>query len=222
MIGFVIALKSESKYFLEKLTELKQIKLADKESYLGKINNRDCVVVISGIGKVNAGLATQLLIDKFSLEFIVNFGTCGGMNSSVEILKYYAVEKCCQFDFDLRELDPVPLGYIQDYDRVFFPAITKGVNLPVSACASADRFTNDINDINSINDMGCSLRDMECGAIGQVCLSNNVPLYVIKGITDVYGSQTAQEQFYFNLTTVCKGFSNVILDAVKDICKQRA
>ena len=81
--------------------------------------------------------------------------------------------------------------------------------------------TNDINDINSINDMGCSLRDMECGAIGQVCLSNNMPLYVSKGVTDVFGSQTAQEQFYFNLTTVCKGFASVIINEVESICKKR-
>jgi len=219
MIGFVIALKSESKYFLEKVINLTPVKLADKEAYTCTINGHEAVVAISGIGKVNAGLTTQLLIDKFNVDAIINFGTCGGMNNSVEILKYYAIDKCCQFDFDLRQLDPVPLGYIQDYDRVFFPAISDGIDLPVSSVASADRFTNDLCDINAINDIGCSLRDMECGAIGQVCLSNSVPLFAIKGITDVYGSQTAQEQFYKNLTTVCQGFVNVIFNATDKICK---
>ena len=31
------------------------------------------------------------------------------MNKKVDILKYYAVDKCCQFDFDLRELEGVPM-----------------------------------------------------------------------------------------------------------------
>ena len=162
MIGFVVALKREAQDFLDKIENKKQIILADKEAYVGDIFNKPCVIAISGIGKVNAGLTTQLLIDKFNLKCVFNFGTCGGMNKSVEILKYYTVDKCCQFDFDLREIDPVPLGYIQDYDRVFFPTELKGLEyLPTSSLASADRFTNDINDINAINDMGCSLRDME-------------------------------------------------------------
>ncbi len=218
MIGIIIALPSEANALLTKVDDLKKITLADKTAYTCKINGRDAVIAISGIGKVSAGLTTQLIIDKFSPDFILNFGTCGGMNSSVEILKYYAVEKCCQFDFDLSELDGVPLGYIQEYDTVFFPVCTDGLKLEKSSVASADRFTNDVNDINAINQMGCSLRDMEGGAIGQVCKSNGVRLYMIKGITDVYGSGTAQEQFYKNLKQVGDGFPKVIIDSINDIC----
>jgi len=220
MIGIVVALEKETKALLEKVDDLKPINLADKKAYTCKIKNRSAVIIISGIGKVNAALATQFIIDKFSPDFILNFGTCGGMNNSVEILKYYAVEKCCQFDFDLRQLDGVPLGYIQEYNTVYFDTYTKGLDfLKTSRVASADRFTNDVNDINSINEIGCSLRDMEAGAIAQVCTSNNVPLVMIKGISDVYGNGTAQEQFYQNLMTVGKGFPDIILKALDVICK---
>lgn len=223
MIGIVIALNSEAASLLKRVENLKHIQLADKTAYSCKISDNDVIIVISGIGKVNAALATQLLIDKYSPDFIVNFGTCGGMNDSVQILKYYAVEKCCQFDFDLRELDGVPLGYIQDYDRVFFPTYTNGLDfLDKSILASADRFTNDINDINSINQIGCSLRDMEGGAIGQVCLSNSVPLVMIKGITDVFGSGTAQDQFYENLKKVGEGFPAVVIKAIENVCKTKS
>ena len=222
MIGIVVALNSEAKALLEKVENLQNFKLADKTAYKGKLANKDVVIAISGIGKVNAGFTTQILIDKFSPDFILNFGTCGGMNNSVEILKYYAVEKCAQFDFDLRELDGVPLGYIQDYDRAFFPTCLDGLdNFEKSIVASADRFTNDINDIKAINDMGASLRDMEGGAIAQVCLSNNIPLVMIKGITDVFGSGTAQEQFYENLKRVGEGFPCVIIDAIEKVCKAK-
>lgn len=222
MIGIVVALEKETKALLEKVDDLKPINLVDKKAYTCKIKNRSAVIIISGIGKVNAALATQFIIDKFSPDFILNFGTCGGMNNSVEILKYYAVEKCCQFDFDLREIDGVPLGYIQDYNSVFFPTCLDGLeNFEKSVLASADRFTNDKKDIDSINDMGCSLRDMEGGAIGQVCLSNNVPLVMIKGITDVTGSKTAQEQFFENLKRVGEGFPDVVIDAIEKVCNAR-
>ena len=220
MVGIVVALYSEAKYLLEKVDNLTEFKIADKRAFSFKLADKDVVLAISGIGKVSAGLTTQLLIDKYSPDYILNFGTCGGMNTSVEILKYYTVDKCCQFDFDLRQLDNVPLGYIQEYDRVFFNNSTKGLEfLQTSSLASADRFTNDLCDINAINDLGCSLRDMEGGAIAQVCTSNNVPLYMIKGITDIFNNGTAQEQFYQNLQTVTKGFPKIIEKAIREINK---
>lgn len=221
MICFVIALKKEVENLLTIATDLNEFKLADKKAYSCKLNGKDCIIAISGIGKVSAALTTQLLIDKYSPDFIFNFGTCGGMNNSVKILNYYAIEKCCQFDFDLRELDGVPLGYIQEYDTVFFPTYTSNIEfLEKSALASADRFTNDEDDIRSINEIGCSLRDMEGGAIAQVCKSNNVPLIMIKGISDVYGNGTAQEQFYANLKTVGDNFPAVILKVLDAVCNK--
>ncbi len=220
MICFVIALKKEAQELLKRAENLKEFSLADKPCYSCTLNGKEVIIAISGIGKVSAALTTQLLIDKYSPDFIFNFGTCGGMNNSVEILNYYLIDKCCQFDFDLRELDGVPLGYIQEYDTVYFDTYTKGLDfLKTSRVASADRFTNDINDINSINEIGCSLRDMEAGAIAQVCTSNNVPLVMIKGISDVYGNGTAQEQFYQNLMAVGKGFPDIILKALDIISK---
>ena len=223
MIVFIVALKSEAQPLLNTLEGVKEFNLADKKAYSFTICNQNAVLIVSGIGKVSAALSTQLAIDEYNPDFIFNFGTCGGMDNTVEILKYYAIEKCCQFDFDLRELDGVPLGYIQEYHSVYFPTCLDGLDfLKKSTLASADRFTNDQNDINAIvNEVNCSLRDMEGGAIGQVCASNNVPLIMIKGITDVHGSGTAQEQFYQNLKQVGEGFPAVILKAVENVIKTR-
>ena len=219
MICFVVALKKEAQELLTRAENLTEFKIADKPCYSCKLNGKEVIIAISGIGKVSAALTTQLLIDKYNPEFIFNFGTCGGMNKSVEILNYYLIDKCCQFDFDVTELDNVPLGYIQEYDTVYFDTYTKGLDfLKTSRVASADRFTNDIADINAVNEIGCSLRDMEAGAIAQVCTSNNVPLVMVKGISDVYGNGTAQEQFYQNLQTVGKGFPDVILKVLDTIC----
>ncbi len=220
MICFVIALKKEAQELLNRAENLKEFLIADKPCYSCTLNGKEVIIAISGIGKVSAALTTQLLIDKYNPKFIFNFGTCGGMNNSVEILNYYLIDKCCQFDFDLRELDGVPLGYIQEYNTVYFGTYTNGLDfLKTSRVASADRFNNDITDINAINQIGCSLRDMEAGAIAQVCTSNNVPLVMVKGISDVYGNGTAQEQFYQNLLTVGKGFPDVILKVLDIISK---
>lgn len=218
MIAIVIALPSEAKALLECAQNLKEFKLADKPAYTCTLNNKEAVIAISGIGKVSAALTTQLLIDKYSPDYVLNFGTCGGTNSKVQALNYYLIEKCCQFDFDVRELDDVPLGYIQEYDTVYFTnKVDKLDFLPRANLASADRFTDNQKDIDSINEMGCSIRDMEGGAIAQVCTSNNIPLYMIKGVSDVIGNGTAQEQFYQNLKAVGSGFPDIILKSIDAI-----
>jgi adenosylhomocysteine nucleosidase len=116
MFGIVVALYSEAENLINKVEDIKEFRLADKKAYSGTINGHPMILAISGIGKVSAALTTQIIIDKYNPDFILNFGTAGGMNKSVSILNYYAIEKSCQFDFDLRELDGVPLGYIQEYD----------------------------------------------------------------------------------------------------------
>ena len=218
MFGIIIALNKEAEALLKKVENLKPIDFLDKYAYTGKLCQKDVVIAISGIGKVNAALTTQHMIDKYNPEFVLNFGTCGGMNNSVEVLNYYAIDKCCQFDFDLSELDDVSIGYIQDYDTVFFPTELNGISgLKTARLASADRFICREDDVKTINNMGCNVGDMEGGAIAQVCLSNNIPLYIIKGISDVHGSGTAQEQFFKNLATVGEGFPSVIISAIENI-----
>ena len=216
MIALVVALDSEAKSFLDKIQNKKEFLIAGKKTYSGTVANKDVVLSICGVGKVNAGLATQLLIDKYSPEYIVNFGTAGGMNSTVKVKDYYLINECAQYDFDLSYLDPVPVGYIQDYQRVLFPTFTDKLDfLPESKVASGDRFNDDTKDVATILNMGCTLRDMEGGAIAQVCLANQTKLVMVKGVSDVYGAQTATEQFLSNLHGVSEGFADIIERVIK-------
>ena len=82
-------------------------------------------------------------------------------------------------------------------------SLLKTVNL-----ASADRFSNEKKDIKRIENLGCSVRDMEGGAISQVCFSNEIKLIMVKGVTDIYGSPSSQ--YYENKLKVCKNFSRII------------
>lgn len=219
MIGIIVALNSEAKTFKDIIENKTAVQLADKKGFVGKIDGKDVALFISGIGKVNAALTAQAVIDAYSPDYVINFGTAGGMNSNVEIMKYYIIDKCCQYDFDVSELDDVPIGYIQDYDGVFFDCYTKKTDfLPHAKLASGDRFNNCQKDISTINSViGCELRDMEGGAIGQVCMANNVKLVMIKGVSDVVGSGTAQEQFVKNLRAVSDGFAIVIKKTLKEL-----
>lgn len=214
MTGIVVALQNEAKNVIEKTSAVEKTAKIGKKIYFGSVGNNNFVLIISGIGKVNAAFSTQYLIDNYPVDRIVNFGSVGAVRDKAETLKYYAVNKCCQYDFDLSALDNVPVGFIQDYDRVYFTPETDRLSfLPTAALASSDRFTVKETDVKTVSDLNCSLVDMEGGAIAQVCTANDIPYYIFKGITDVVGNGTEQNTFYDNLQKVCDGFYEILAKA---------
>ncbi len=217
MKTLVVALQSEANAVISALKEKKETTIIGKPLYLGELNGEKVALAISGIGKVNASITTQALIDKFSPECVINFGTAGGVDSDVSALSFYQVKECCQFDFDLRDLDGVPLGYIQDYNRSYFPCKTIKNFLEIKNIGSADRFTENPLDNKTVKEIDCSLRDMEGGAIAQTCFANNVALYMLKGVTDVVGSNSTAKQFKQNLNKICNGFDSIIIELLEKI-----
>ena len=211
MIGFVVALQQEAKTVLEKTKAVEKTAKNGKKIYFGDINGKNFALIVCGIGKVNAALSTQFLLDNYPVDFVINFGSVGGIKEKTQALKYYAVDKCCQYDFDLSALDNVPVGYIQDYGTVYFyPKTDKLKFLPLVGLATSDRFTEKKADISTISDLKCEIFDMEGGAVAQVCTANGKTFYIFKGVTDVHGSGNDKNTFYENLNKVCAGFYPVL------------
>lgn len=212
IIGIVVALEKEAMPFLSQINAVKTDDIASKKVYKGQVSDKTVYLIISGIGKVSSALSTQALIDKFFPDAVINFGTVCGIGNNVAAKKYYAIDKCCQYDFDLSDLDNVPVGYIQDYDTVFFPAKTDKLEyLDKASLATSDKFTCKDIDVKTVKELRCSLCDMEGASVAQVCLSNKTPLYIIKGVTDVFGSGSNSEQFTENLKAVSDGFPQEII-----------
>ena len=97
MIGFIVAMHKEASLFLERLDCFNKDIIAGKEVYTGKFMNKDFVLIISGIGKVNAALSAQIIIDKFVPNIIINFGVAGGKeNSGLAAGDVVLLDKVCQ------------------------------------------------------------------------------------------------------------------------------
>ena len=69
--------------------------------FIGKIHNKDCVIVRSGVGKVNAARTTQIMIDNFKIDYVINIGSAGGINPEIKIGDIVVAERLVQYDFDL-------------------------------------------------------------------------------------------------------------------------
>ena len=76
-IGIIGAMEEEVAILKEKMTDVKVEKKASMEFYSGRLNGREAVIVRSGIGKVNAGICTQILADDFHVDAVINTGVAG-------------------------------------------------------------------------------------------------------------------------------------------------
>jgi len=71
-IGIIGAMEVEVASLKEQMKDIQVTRKASMEFYSGIIEGKNVVVVRSGIGKVNAAVCTQILIDDFKAEVVIN------------------------------------------------------------------------------------------------------------------------------------------------------
>lgn len=223
MIGFVVAMEKEAEHFLKEAEIKISQEIAQKKVYNGVFNGKDFVLIVGGIGKVNAGMATQILIDRFAVDVIINFGTAGGKDPKTQKVGDVAlIDKVCQYDFDLSEIDNVNVGYMQDFGCTYFESSYKKYNgnaFVLSTVASADRFTFNKIEMEKVKTLAATVTDMEIGAIGQVAYANGIDFYGLKLLTDVEGGseESIFMQYKNNVYSICKKIPEAIAELLENI-----
>ena len=82
MIGIIGAMDEEVSLLKEKMQDVTIKTKASMDFYKGTMEGKDVVVVRSGIGKVNAGICTQILVDEYGVDAVVNTGIAGSQTQS--------------------------------------------------------------------------------------------------------------------------------------------
>ncbi|HIZ64372.1 MAG TPA: 5'-methylthioadenosine/adenosylhomocysteine nucleosidase [Candidatus Blautia pullicola] len=197
-IGIIGAMEEEVALLKEKMTEVEVTKKADMEFFRGNLMGHKAVVVRSGIGKVNAGICTQILADDFQVEAVINTGIAGSLKAEINIGDIVLSTDTMQHDVDAREFG-YPQGQIPRMDTLAFPADQNLRSLAAQVCrrvnpeiqvyegrvVSGDQFVADKEkkeQILSLTNGYCT--EMEGAAIGQAAYLNHIPYLVIRAISD--------------------------------------
>jgi len=190
-VGIVCAGDREVAPFLPAIENCRISEKAMLKFYEGKINGVEVVTLFSGVCKVNAAIATQILVDCYKVDYIVNAGTAGGMNPQLEIFDTVISTEVAYHDVDLNILTE----FHPWLENVYFKAdkelldMTKKINAPKGRIfwgrmVTGESFITD-DGREEINDKYSPLTvDMETASIAHVCYVNKVPFLSIRCITD--------------------------------------
>ena len=97
-IGIVCAAEAELAPFLPQIEGIKISEKAMLKFYEGSIGSTEVAAVVSGVCKVNAAIAAQILIDGFGVTAVINSGTAGGMDAKLRIYDTVVATECCYHD----------------------------------------------------------------------------------------------------------------------------
>ena len=199
MIGCVIAMDREAEILLESMEIKNSRTMYGKTVHIGKIFGKEIILVVSDVGKVNAAVGACAAILQ-GADIVLNFGVAGGLAADrTEVAELYLIDKVLQYDFDLVQINGGKIGTLDGEEDNFLPlACPAGLDFPRRAVGTGDRFNDSPVDHKLLLDLGCDIREMELGAIAQVCKYAGVPCVSVKAISDVYGSGSTTDQFQKN------------------------
>lgn len=193
-IGILCASDDELAPFLPIINHDKTTEKAMLRFHEGQINGIEVVALFSGVCKVNAAIAAQILIDTFSVNIIINSGTAGGMHFELEVFDTVISTESCYHDVAedlLTEFHPWMKSIFFEADKELI-ALSKIAASKVKSpgrlfwgrMATGEAFITD-EGRKKINDTLAPLTvDMETAGIAHVCYVNHIPFISIRCITD--------------------------------------
>lgn len=200
MIGIVCALSIEFEGIKNMMTDKSQYDYARMAFTKGIVKGKEVVAVECGVGKVNSAICTQIMIDYFKPDLIINSGIAGSLSKKISIGDIVVATDVVQHDMDTTAVGD-PLGEIMFNDnekRIFIEADkkvslalynaclkVKGVKSIKGKIATGDVFVAAIEKRLLIGKtFDAHACEMEGGALGQVCYRNSVPFGIIRSISD--------------------------------------
>ena len=110
MWGIIGAMDSEISLLRTQMQQEQEIRRGNKVFYRGYIEEQPVIVTKSGMGKVNAAMCAQMLIDLFGVDHLVNTGIAGGIAAGLHVGDVVIGSAAVQHDFDL-----TPVGYVRGH-----------------------------------------------------------------------------------------------------------
>ena len=220
MLALMGAMEEEVTLLRDEMTITDQAVHAGISVFRGTFQGVPMALAQCGIGKVNATICTQMLIDLYRPDNLVFSGVAGGLLPNMRVGDLVIASHLIQYDMDLTafgrrhgevpgqdrmvESDP---GLVQKTTDAFdkaFENVDNAPNLLLGTVVSGDRFISDVKTLRWLQrEFAALATEMEGAAVGYTCHLNGLPFVVVRGLSDTAG-ESASADFESNLHVVCR------------------
>lgn len=198
-VGIITAMEEEKNAIKNIMKDIKENKIYELIFLEGKINEKECVLVEGGVGKVNSSRTTQILIDKYNIEYIINVGSAGSATDELAIGDIVIGKRVVQHDFDITAFGHKK-GYISNVGEYvlsdehlikrFEDAIkelnNREIKIKIGTIATGDIFCTELKMKNKIREkFEADAIEMEAASIAQVCYLDSIPFIILRSISDI-------------------------------------
>ena len=196
-IGIIGAMDEEIASLLRLMEDVRSHTHYQITYYEGRLEGTPVVLCKSGVGKVNAALCTQVLIDRFQVQAIVFTGVAGALDPKLEIGDIVVSTECQEHDVDVSALG-FAKGIIPYQEVSVYPADSKWIGWAVKAgetlegvqviqgkVLSGDQFISDLGKVKELRgQMEGACVEMEGAAVAIVSHLAGIPYVVIRSMSD--------------------------------------
>lgn len=198
VVGIIGAMEEEVAKLKSEMTDVKQISKAGMDFLRGRLYGRDAVVVRSGIGKVNAAVCTQILIDDFKTDIVINTGVAGGLYSGLNVGDIVISSDALYHDFDVTgfgyEEGVIPRMKVSTFtaDKVLAlkakevcERVNPDIKCFIGRVVSGDQFISaNTKKKWLVEKFNGYCAEMEGCGIAHAAYLNNIPFVIIRAISD--------------------------------------
>lgn len=205
MIGIIGAMEEEVAGLKEAMQVTEVVEKARMTFVKGELFGKEAIVVRCGIGKVNAGICAQILVDVFGVDMLINTGVAGSLDAKINIGDLVVSTDAVQHDVDATTFGD-PVGQIPRMDTFSFPADARLIE---AACKANEEANPDIQTFTGrvvsgdqfisseekkeylVNTFDGKCAEMEGAAIAHAAYLNQVPYVILRAISDKADSSAA-------------------------------
>ena len=220
MLAIMGAMDEEVRLLRAEMTDVVEARHACVAVATGEFLGVPIALAQCGVGKVNAAICTQMLINLYRPRALVFSGVAGGLQPGLRIGDMVIASHLVQYDIDLTAFgrrhgelpnadrviasDPHLVGKAAEAFEYAFPHPGEGPRLNIGTVVSGDRFVGDSTTLKWLQDeFGALATEMEGAAVGYTCQLNALPFVVTRGLTDA-ADELAPSDYATNLEMVCR------------------
>lgn len=228
-IAVVGAMEQEIELLRESMPNVKHVSFGKFSAYEGELAGKRMVLVLSGIGKVNAAVSTSWVIHQFAPDCIINTGSAGGLGKGLKVGDVVIGETVAHHDVDVTafgyvwgQVPQLPAAFASDENLIRqaekAAQVFEGAAVTQGLIVSGDRFVHSSEGVAEIRSHFPEVKavEMEAAAIAQTCHQLEVPFVIIRAVSDS-ADEKADISFEEFLKTAAVSSAKMVTEIVKSL-----